>query len=79
MLDRLKASPVYQQLRQWPPTSTTVIAGGLMTGVASYHFTGSAELAVFLAAAFKALCPQASDAADKALGLVNQLPAGLKK
>jgi hypothetical protein len=79
MLEKIRASAAYQQLVQWPPTATTVIGGGLLAGVASYHFTGSPEFAVFIASAFKLFCPQSGDAADKAVALFDKIPAGLRK
>jgi hypothetical protein len=63
-----------KQLTQWPPTSTTVIGGGMLFGLASYLLTGSLELAIGLAAGFKLICPQDAPATDQLLKALDLVP-----
>lgn len=58
---------ILAQLKQWPPTSTTVIGLGILVGVGSYAITGSWEFALGLAGVFKVLCPQDAAAVDTAI------------
>ncbi|HEX3862749.1 MAG TPA: hypothetical protein VHY35_13750 [Stellaceae bacterium] len=64
---------MFAQLKQWPPTSTTVIGVGLLLGVGCYFLTGSVEGAVALAGFFKIICPQDAAAVDQAVGEIRTL------
>jgi hypothetical protein len=60
-------STTLAQLKQWPPTSTTVIGAGILVGLGSYMLTGSWEVAAALAGFFKLICPQDAAAVDTAI------------
>lgn len=66
-------STLFAQLKQWPPTSTTVIGLGVLIGVGSFWFTGSLEGALAIAGVFKVLCPQDAAAIDTAIGEVRKI------
>lgn len=66
-------STLLAQLKQWPPTSTTVIGGGLLLGLVSFWLTGSLEVAIGIAGVFKVLCPQDAAAIDTAIGEVRKI------
>lgn len=56
------------QIKQWPPTSTTVMGSGFLAGLVSYWITGSVEGAVAVAGLVKVFCPQDAPAIDAGLG-----------
>lgn len=60
-----------KQLAQWPPTSSTVIGGGVLVGLVIYMLTGSLELALLLAGLFKVLVPEDAAATDQAVAALN--------
>lgn len=64
---------ILAQLKQWPPTSTTVIGLGVLIGVGSFWLTGSLEGALAIAGVFKVLCPQDAAAVDTAIGEARKL------
>lgn len=59
----------FAQIRQWPPTSSTVIGLGVIVGLVSYMATGSFEMALALAGAFKILCPEDAAMVDRVMKL----------
>ena len=60
---------VWAQISQWPPTTSTVIGGGVLIGLISYIWTGSLELAIGVGAVLVKLCPEAAPAVQTALDL----------
>ena len=64
---------ILTQIRQWPPTSTTVIGIGILGGLGCFMLTGSIEGAVAVAGIFKVLCPQDAAAVDTALAEVRKI------
>lgn len=71
-------SSILQQLKQWPPTTSTVIGLGVLLGLGSYAWTGSFEGAVAIAGAFKLLCPEAAPALQQGLDLDQKIAQGVK-
>lgn len=55
------------QLKQWPPTDSTIYGGAILLGLLSYIATGSFELALGIAGIIKVLCPQDAAAVDRGI------------
>lgn len=55
------------QLKQWPPTSTTVYGIAIVVAAISYAVTGSLEFAAFVAGFAKIILPQDAPTIDHAM------------
>ena len=62
-----------EQLRQWPPTTSSVIGIGLMIGALDYLLTGSFAQAMFIAGLLKFLIPEDAAAAGQLSDALDRL------
>ena len=67
---------ILTQLKQWPPTSTTVIGLGVLIGLVCYLMTGSIEGAIAVMGAFKIICPEDAGAVDQAIKIDENMAQG---